>query len=75
MEIKIQPIKINICPYCLGNGNLNAMQSMALIGGGSISGKDIKVKCKYCNGTGIRDTEALAEGLKEGLSEGFQSAT
>lgn len=75
MEIKIQPIKINICPYCLGNGNLNAMNSMAVIGGGSIRGKGTKVKCKYCNGTGIKNIESVSEGLMEGLFEGFQSAT
>lgn len=54
MEIKFDMLKdINICPYCLGTGKLKAMQSVSVIGGGSIRGSDIKAKCKYCNGSGV----------------------
>lgn len=54
MEIKIEPLKeINICSYCLGSGKLKAMQSSAVIGGGSIRGVDTKVKCEYCGGSGL----------------------
>lgn len=54
MKIKIEPLKeINICPYCFGSGKLKAMQSLAIIGGGSIRGSDTKVKCKYCGGSGL----------------------
>lgn len=75
MEIKIESLKINICPYCLGSGKLKVMQSVAVIGGGSVRGKDKKVKCSYCNGSGIKDIENLIEGLEEVLIEGLQSAT
>ena len=64
MEIKIN--NINICPYCLGSGKLKAMQ---------IGGRDKEVKCKHCDGTGIKDIEILKEGLEEGLLEALQSAT
>lgn len=47
---------LNICPYCCGSGKLKAMQSVAVINGGSIRGKDKNVKCKYCNGTGIKES-------------------
>lgn len=54
MKIKIEPLKeINICSYCLGSGKLKAMQSSAVIGGGSIRGVDTKVKCEYCGGSGL----------------------
>lgn len=54
MKIKIEPLKeINICSYCLGSGNLKVMQSLAVIGGGSIRGVNAKVKCKYCGGSGL----------------------
>lgn len=54
MKIKIEPLKeINIYSYCLGSGDLKAMQSLAVIGGGSIRGTDTKVKCKYCGGSGL----------------------
>lgn len=46
-------IEINICSYCLGSGKLKAMQSSAVIGGGSIRGVDTKVKCEYCGGGGL----------------------
>lgn len=49
MKIKIEPL----CSYCLGSGNLKAMQSLAVIGGGFIREKDAKVKCKYCGGSGL----------------------
>lgn len=40
MEIKIDiSLKdINICPYCLGSGELKAMQSLSTFNGGSIRG-------------------------------------
>lgn len=57
---------LNICSYCLGSGKLKAMQ---------IGGRDKEIKCKHCNGTGVKDIEALLEGLEEGLIEGLQSAT
>ncbi|MBO3356146.1 hypothetical protein [Clostridium perfringens] len=44
----------NICPFCLGVGKLKAMQSTTIYNG-SIRGKDKKVKCRYCNGTGIKE--------------------
>ena len=53
MEIIIEPLKINICPYCRGIGKLKAMQSMSTLDGVSIMGKDTTVKCKYCNGAGV----------------------
>ena len=40
-----------ICPFCLGTEKLKIMQSIATYDG-SIRGKDKKVRCKYCNGTG-----------------------
>lgn len=53
MKFDISLKDINICPYCLGSGKLKTMQSVAIIGGGSVRGSDIKVKCKYCNGSGL----------------------
>lgn len=50
--IKNINVEIAICPYCLGTGELKAMQSMTTYDG-SIRGKDIKVKCKHCEGNGI----------------------
>ena len=41
-----------LCFHCGGSGKLNAMQSMAVIGGESVRGPDTKVKCNLCNGTG-----------------------
>lgn len=55
MKIKIEPLKMNICPYCLGTGKLKAMQSLATFNKGSVRGKDTTVKCKYCNGEGWID--------------------
>lgn len=68
MEIKFDfSLKdVGICPYCLGTGKLKAMQ---------IGGRDKEIKCKHCDGTGVKDIEILSEGLKEGLLEGLQSAT
>ncbi len=55
MDITIKPLKeINICSYCFGSGKLKAMQSV-IISNGSVIGKNKEVKCKYCNGTGIRN--------------------
>lgn len=45
----------NTCPYCLGSGELKAMQMGAIYGGGSVRVNDTKVKCKHCNGTGRRE--------------------
>lgn len=53
MEIRIELLKINICPYCLGTGKLKAMQSLATFDRGSIRGKDATVKCTHCNGIGV----------------------
>lgn len=53
MEINIDLSGLNICPYCLGTGKLKAMQSLATFNVGSIRGSDTKVKCKYCNGSGV----------------------
>lgn len=50
--IKNINVEITICPYCLGTGELKAMQSVATYNG-SIKGKDIKVKCKKCEGNGV----------------------
>ena len=55
MEIKIDLSGVRICPYCLGSGELKAMQSLSTFNGGSIRGKDAMTKCKYCNGSGIKD--------------------
>lgn len=46
-----------ICPFCLGAGKLKAMQNVIAFNV-SIRGKDKKVKCKYCNGTGIKEVDA-----------------
>ena len=43
---------IKTCPHCLGTGKLKAMQNVATYTG-SVRGKDTKVKCKFCNGTGL----------------------
>ncbi len=53
MEIKIDLSGVRICPYCLGSGELKSMQSLAVIGRGSIRGADTKVKCKHCGGSGL----------------------
>lgn len=53
MVIKIEPLKINVCSYCLGTGKLKVMQSIAMFNGESIRGKDTTVKCKHCNGIGV----------------------
>ncbi|AIY80290.1 hypothetical protein U728_757 [Clostridium botulinum 202F] len=54
MQITIKPLKeLNICPYCLGTGNLKAMQSM-IINNSSVRDKNKEIKCKYCNGKGIK---------------------
>lgn len=45
-------IKVKCCPICLGTGKLKAMQSVATYAG-SVRGRDIQVKCKFCNGTGV----------------------
>ena len=42
----------NTCPYCLGSGEIRAMQSMAVINAPSIRGKDKKGICGKCNGRG-----------------------
>lgn len=42
----------DLCFHCGGSGKLNAMQSMAVIGGGSVRGPDTTTKCNLCNGTG-----------------------
>ncbi|MGU8921268.1 hypothetical protein ACV3UV_11220 [Clostridium perfringens] len=47
----------NICLFCLGTGKLNIMQSIATCNS-SIRGKDKEVKCKYCNGIGIKEVDA-----------------
>lgn len=51
IEIKI-PALTDLCPCCFGSGEVKAMQSVALFGGGSKRGKDTTLKCTYCKGTG-----------------------
>lgn len=46
-------INIKTCPYCCGSGELKAMQSVAITEGLSARGKDTKMKCKHCNGSGL----------------------
>lgn len=53
MEIKIDMSGFSLCPYCLGNGSIKVMQSMETYNRESIRGKDMAVKCKYCNGVGL----------------------
>lgn len=51
---RVAEISKDICHHCGGSGELNAMQSMAIIGGGSVRGPDTKVKCNQCKGRGIK---------------------
>ncbi|MDU3410129.1 hypothetical protein [Clostridium sp.] len=67
-------LKIEYCSHCLGVGKLKVMQSVAT-DIGSFRGKDKEIRCKHCDGTGIKNTEVLLEGMEEGLLEGLQSAT
>ncbi len=48
----IAKLSKDICCHCGGSGKLNAMQNMAIIGGGSVRGPDTTTKCNFCNGTG-----------------------
>lgn len=58
MNIKINVLKdVKLCPYCFGTGKLKAMQREAVFGGGSIRGKDTQVKCSYCNGDGVINSQ------------------
>ena len=50
--IKNINVEIAICPYCLGSGELKAMQSMATFNG-SVRGYDVKIKCEHCKGNGV----------------------
>lgn len=57
IKSKLDEISIlskDLCPNCGGSGRLNAMQNMAVMGGGSVRGPDTTTKCNYCNGTGRR---------------------
>lgn len=56
MEIKIQtlPNISDICPNCFGTGKQKAMQMAMTLDKRAIRDKDIKVKCQFCNGTGLR---------------------
>lgn len=38
----------DICWNCSGTGKLKAMQSMAVIGGGSVRGPDTTIRCSFC---------------------------
>jgi len=49
---EIRTIAKDICPHCGGSGGLRAMQSMAVMGGGTVRGPDTTVKCETCNGKG-----------------------
>lgn len=56
MDVVINVLKdilIKPCPYCYGSGKLKAMQSVVTFNGVSIRGKDVTVKCEYCNGSGL----------------------
>lgn len=55
MNIEIKSIPI--CPYCLGQGKLKAMQSAVYINK-SIRANDTYVKCKYCKGTGLNERDS-----------------
>lgn len=57
MNINININNKTICPYCLGRGNLQAMQVAALIGGGSVRVQDTEIKCNHCDGVGLIDTK------------------
>ena len=46
--------KIDICSYCFGSGKLKVMQSAMVNNTTSIRYKDKELKCKYCNGTGVK---------------------
>ncbi|MGL5328871.1 MAG: hypothetical protein ACRDD7_06355 [Peptostreptococcaceae bacterium] len=50
--IEIKPIEL--CSYCLGSGKQKAMQS-AINGNVSVRYIDTDVKCKYCNGSGVKN--------------------
>lgn len=39
------------------NSKKKAMQREAVFGGGSIRGKDTQVKCSYCNGDGVINSQ------------------
>lgn len=49
---EISILSKDICLHCEGSGKLYAMQNMAVIGGRSVRGPDVKVKCNHCNGVG-----------------------
>lgn len=45
---------ITVCPYCLGTGKLKAMQRAMISHTESIRIKDKEVKCKHCDGIGVK---------------------
>ena len=53
MKIEFEIKNIPICPYCLGQGKLKAMQS-AIYKNISIRANDTYIKCKHCKGTGLK---------------------
>lgn len=53
MDIKIFT-NTSMCPYCFGTGKLKIMQSAAVYNSNSIRVADKKVKCKHCEGTGLK---------------------
>lgn len=57
MKIEFEIKSIPICPYCLGQGKLKAMQSAVYINK-SIRANDTYVKCKYCKGTGLNERDS-----------------
>lgn len=55
MEVVTKVNDRAICTHCLGSGTVKAMQSATVKGETSIRYADTKVKCKYCNGIGLKE--------------------
>lgn len=45
----------NVCPACMGSGELRVMQSYMTYDAGTIRGPDTKITCPFCKGTGKRN--------------------
>ena len=44
----------DVCPCCLGSGELKAMQSAIAHDGSTVRTNDTKVECNCCKGTGLK---------------------
>jgi DnaJ-class molecular chaperone len=54
MKIEIN-IPLDLCHYCMGSGQLKAMQSAKILhSNGTVRVQDTELECPHCNGTGKR---------------------